>query len=93
MLQEGRNRAITRIGELRCPILIQIAEFDSIAPPVQAKAAAWRAKGHSEVREYPCNHFEIYVGRWRARSIEDQLHFLRRHLAPAPAEKPAAETA
>ena len=33
VLDEGRNRAITRIGELNCPILIQIAEHDSIAPP------------------------------------------------------------
>jgi pimeloyl-ACP methyl ester carboxylesterase len=86
LLHEGKNRAITRIGELACPILIQVAERDSIAPPGQAKAAAWRAKGRSEVREYPCNHFEIYVGRWRRRSIEDQLHFLRRHLSAAAAE-------
>ena len=84
VLHEGRNRAITRIGELNCPILIQIAEHDSIAPPAQAKAAAWRAKGRSEVREYPCAHFDIYVGRWRERAIEDQLHFLRRHLASRP---------
>lgn len=90
-LDEGRNRAITRIGELSCPILIQIAEHDSIAPPAQARAAAWRAKGRSEVREYPCNHFEIYVGRWRERSIADQLHFLRRHLSPpGPAVAAAA---
>ncbi len=84
VLDEGRNRAITRIGELNCPILIQIAEHDSVAPPAQAKAAAWRAKGRSEVREYPCAHFDIYVGRWRERAIADQLHFLRRHLSPAP---------
>jgi dienelactone hydrolase len=84
VLHEGRNRAISRIGELNCPVLIQIAERDSIAPPGQAKAAAWRAKGRSEVREYPCAHFDIYVGRWRERAIEDQLHFLRRHLASRP---------
>jgi uncharacterized protein len=83
VLQEGRNRAITRIGDLNCPILIQIAEYDSIAPPAAAKAAAWRAKGRSEVREYPCGHFDIYVGRWRDKAIADQLHFLRRHLSPA----------
>ena len=38
----------------------------------------------SEVREYPCAHFDVYVGKWRERAIEDQLHFLRRHLSPAP---------
>lgn len=93
VLQEGRNRAVSRIGELNCPILIQIAAEDSIAPPKGARAAAWRAKGRSEVREYPCNHFAIYVGRWREKAIADQLHFLRRHLGarePVPAARSSA---
>lgn len=93
VLDEGRNRAITAIDRVRCPILIQIADRDSVAPPPGARAAAWKAKGRVEVREYPCAHFDIYVGEWRERAIEDQLHFLRRHLAPTLAEKPAAETA
>ena len=69
-----------RIADLECPVLIQIAEDDSIAPPPQARAAAWEAKGRSEVREYPCNHFAIYVDPWRSKSIADQLLFLRRHI-------------
>jgi len=90
-LYEGRNRAISRIGELSCPILIQIARDDSIAPPAAARTAAWRAKGRSEVREYPCNHFAIYLPPWRDRAIADQLHFLRRHLgAKSTAERSAA---
>jgi len=83
VLHEGRNRAITVIDRVSCPILIQIADRDSIAPPPQARAAAWKAKGRVEVREYPCAHFDIYVGEWRERSIADELHFLRRHLTPA----------
>lgn len=79
-MYEGLNRATSRIGELSCPILIQVAEQDSIAPPAAAKAAAWRAKGRSEVREYPCDHFAIYLPPWRQRAIADQLHFLGRHL-------------
>jgi pimeloyl-ACP methyl ester carboxylesterase len=86
-LEEGRNRAISVIDRVRCPILVQIADRDSIAPPPGARAAAWRAKGRVEVREYPCAHFDIYVGEWRERAIEDQLHFLRRHLAAAGAEE------
>ena len=68
---------------------VQIAEFDTIAPPAQARAAAWEAKGRVEVREYPCNHFAIYVGEWRERSIADQLFFLRRHLVASRAEQPS----
>jgi hypothetical protein len=93
VLAEGLNRAIRVIDRISSPILVQIADRDSVAPPAAARAAAWRAKGHVEVREYPCNHFAIYVGEWRERAIADQLHFLRRHLAPTRAEQPAAEPA
>jgi pimeloyl-ACP methyl ester carboxylesterase len=97
---EWTNRAITQIDRVRCPILVQIANRDSIAPPAAARAAAWRAKGHVEMREYPFAHFDIYLGEARERVIADQLHFLGRHLgatdAPgkaAPASQPAAATA
>jgi pimeloyl-ACP methyl ester carboxylesterase len=95
VLAEWTNRAITRIGEVQCPILVQIADRDQVAPPPGARAAAWRAKGRVEVREYPCAHFDIYLGERRERAIADQLHFLRRHLAGASAhaEEPATETA
>jgi uncharacterized protein len=92
VIAESRNRAITRIDQLLCPILIQIADRDTVAPPPQARAAAWRAKGRVEVREYPCLHFNIYLGEWHERAIADQLHFLRRHLGRTEArtEEPAA---
>jgi uncharacterized protein len=88
---EWTNRAITRMDQVRCPILIQIADRDSIAPASAARVAAWRAKGRVEVREYPCAHFDIYL-EWRERAIADQLHFLRRHLAAAEAAEPAPLT-
>ena len=82
---EWTNRAITRMDRVRSPILVAIADRDSVAPSSASRAAAWRAKGHVEVRDYPCMHFDIYVGEWRDRAIADQLHFLRRHLgADAP---------
>jgi uncharacterized protein len=87
---EWTNRAISRMEKVRCPILVVIADRDSIAPPAAARAAAWRAKGRVEVREYPCLHFDIYVGEWCERSIADQLHFLRRHLEAVEAGEPVA---
>lgn len=89
-LFESLNRPISRIGDLACPILIQVAERDSISPAAAGKAAAWRAKGRSEVRDYPCNHFDIYVPPWRERAIADQLHFLRRHLGESESEEQRA---
>lgn len=92
LLAENLNRPINRIEQVVCPILVQIADRDSIAPPPGARAAAWRAKGKVEVREYPCLHFDIYQGKWRERSIADQLHFLTRHLAASEAREPARLT-
>ena len=92
LLAENLNRPINRIEQVVCPILVQIADRDSIAPPPGARAAAWRAKGKVEVREYPCLHFDIYQGEWRHRSIADQLHFLTRHLAASETREPARLT-
>jgi uncharacterized protein len=85
VIDEVMNRAITRIDRVRCPVLVQIADRDTIAPPPGARAAAWKAKGHVEVREYPGLHFDIYKGELRARSTADQLLFLRRHLGAVDA--------
>jgi pimeloyl-ACP methyl ester carboxylesterase len=93
VLAEWTNRPITRMDELRCPILVQIADRDQVAPPPGARAAAWRAKGRVEVREYPCAHFDIYVGEWRERAIADQLSFLRRHLGTVRTASPSGATA
>ena len=84
VLAEWTNRAATQMDKLRCPILVQIADMDVVIPAASVRAAAWKAKGRVEVREYPCVHFDLYLD-WRDRAIADQLHFLRRHLG-APAE-------
>jgi pimeloyl-ACP methyl ester carboxylesterase len=86
---EWTNRAVKRMDGIRSPILLQIADRDSIAPAAAARAAAWKAKGRVEVRDYPCAHFDIYVGEWRERAIADQLHFLRRHLGATRAREAA----
>ena len=92
VLAEWINRPITKMDKVRCPILVQIADRDQVAPPPGARAAAWRAKGRVEVREYPCAHFDIYLGEWRERAIADQLHFLRRHLGTLSTASPSGAT-
>jgi len=79
---EWVNRSVKAIGGLRCPILIQDADEDTIAAPDTARKLAWEAKGHAELREYPGGHFDPLLD-GRERMVEHQLHFLRRHLARA----------
>jgi len=100
VLAENLNRPDRRIERVRCPILVQVADRDSVAPPPGSRAAAWNAKGRVQVHEYPCQHFDIYRGHWRERAAADQLRFLRRHLGAEerkrdrrPAEQRAAVSA
>jgi pimeloyl-ACP methyl ester carboxylesterase len=94
-----RNEAAARIAlsaaayrpglladRLPCPILVQIADRDAVAPTKASKDAAWRATGRAEVRTYPIGHFDIYTGEPFERAIADQVHFLGRHVGASRAQ-------
>ncbi len=84
MLSAGTYRPGLKADRLPCPILIQTADNDTVAPVKAAEDAAWRATGRAELHTYPIGHFDIYSGQPFERAIADQLHFLRRHVgAPA----------
>jgi uncharacterized protein len=87
----GLYRPGLQAARLPCPMLVQIADRDAIAPPAAAQEAAWLATGRAEVRTYPLGHFDIYRGEAFERAVADQLHFLGRHLDAAG--DPAAATA
>ena len=80
----GGYRADRDAGDIRCPVLMQIADFDRSAPPSSAANAAVKAR--AEVRHYPCDHFGIYSGQpWFDAAASHQVRFLTRHLAaPTP---------
>ncbi len=62
---------------LRCPLLVQIADFDRFIP---AHAVARTAVlGRGIVHHYPCDHFDVWPGHeWFERAAADQVAFLRR---------------
>ncbi len=78
-MELGGHRPGRHAKSVRCPLLVQIADFDRSAPP-QASAKAAEA-GRAEVRHYPCDHFDVWPGSdWFEPVVAHQLHFLRRHL-------------
>lgn len=80
VLANGFYRPVRTAAEIRCPVLVQIADDDLTAPPRAAEKAAEKAR--AEVRHYPCDHMDVYYGgAWFERVVEHQLFFLRRHLA------------
>lgn len=80
MLTAASHRPGLLADRLPCPILIQIADRDSVAPVKAAQDAAWRATGRAELRTYPVGHFDVYRDAPFERAVSDQLHFLARHL-------------
>jgi fermentation-respiration switch protein FrsA (DUF1100 family) len=90
LLRTGSYRPGLQADRLPCPMLVQIADRDAIAPVKAAQDAAWRATGRAEVRTYPIGHFEIYTGPAFERAIADQLHFLSRHLGAGTRERSLA---
>jgi pimeloyl-ACP methyl ester carboxylesterase len=92
-LRAGSYRPGRQADRLPCPMLVQIADRDSVAPVKAAADAAWLATGRAEVRTYPIGHFDVYTGEPFARALADQLRFLARHLAPAAGVRQGARAA
>jgi len=66
--------------ELRCPMLVQIADFDRYVPAESVARTA--VQGRGIVHHYPCDHFDVWPGHdWFERAADDQVAFLRRALA------------
>lgn len=76
----GLYRPVNHAAQARCPVLVQICEQDTVAPPSAAEEAVRRLGAKGEVKRYPIRHFEPYLGAPFERSVSDQLEFLQRHL-------------
>jgi uncharacterized protein len=91
-LHVGSYRPARQAAKIRCPILFCVADNDALTAPGLVLKAATKAP-RAEVKRYPIGHFDIYVGEWFERAVDDQTDFFKRHLlgGHAPATK-AAET-
>ncbi len=79
-LQAGFNRPIRFAARTDRPLLVQVGTCDTIAPAAAARRAAAKAGAHAELREYPLDHMDVYVGTAQQQIVADQLEFLRRVL-------------
>ncbi|MCV7154610.1 alpha/beta hydrolase [Mycolicibacterium pyrenivorans] len=78
-LEVAGVRTTAAAKRLRCPLLVQIADFDQYVP---ADAVAATARhGRAQVHHYPCDHFDVWPGHdWFDKAAEDQVAFLERTL-------------
>ncbi|GAA2052662.1 alpha/beta fold hydrolase [Williamsia deligens] len=75
LLHIGRYSPIRTVSRITCPVLIQVADGDDIAPAASARAAAARISVCT-VREYPGGHFDPYIDPLFPTVIGDALEFL-----------------
>jgi len=78
VLRSHGYRPDKQIQNIRCPVLVQICDHDSLAP-ISAETEKELRK-YAEVKRYPIGHFDIYVGDDFERAVCDQLDFFNRHL-------------
>jgi pimeloyl-ACP methyl ester carboxylesterase len=79
-LQIASIRTADAAKRLRCPLLVQVADFDRYVPAESVVKTA--VLGRGEVHHYPCDHFDVWPGHdWFEKAAGDQVAFLTRTLS------------
>ncbi|MGI9403865.1 MAG: alpha/beta hydrolase [Hyphomicrobium sp.] len=70
------------VRAVRGPSLIVACIKDSVASSRAAVAAAARMGDKARLVKWPIGHFDVYIGEWFERSIQEQVSFFTAHLRP-----------
>jgi fermentation-respiration switch protein FrsA (DUF1100 family) len=80
ILRGDKYRPVEHAKNVRCPVLLQICDNDSLIPPSTAEETERELGKLAEVKHYPIGHFDIYTGDNFEKAVSDQLDFFKRHL-------------
>jgi len=80
IIRADKYRPVKHARNVRCPVLLQICDNDSITPISAAEETEKRLGKYAEVKHYPIGHFDIYMGDNFEKSVSDQLEFFKKHL-------------
>jgi pimeloyl-ACP methyl ester carboxylesterase len=80
MIRGDKYRPVKKADSVRCPVLLQICEYDSIIPKSAGQETEKQLGKYAEAIYYPIGHFDIYIGENFERAVWDQLDFLKKHL-------------
>jgi fermentation-respiration switch protein FrsA (DUF1100 family) len=80
LLRGDKYRPVKQAKNVRCPVLLQICEHDSIIPKSAAEETEKQLGKYAEAIYYPIGHFDIYFGGNFEKAVSDQLEFFKRHL-------------
>lgn len=80
-MELGRMNVKAAVRRISCPVLVQIGDFDRFVPAGTVAKTAELAR--AQVHRYACDHFDVWPGNeWFGKTVDDQVAFLRRVLAP-----------
>lgn len=80
MIRGDKYRPVKKAGSVRCPVLLQICEYDSIIPKSAGEETEKQLGKYAQAIYYPIGHFDIYVGDNFEKAVSDQLEFFKKHL-------------
>ncbi|KUG19806.1 MAG: alpha/beta hydrolase [Methanomicrobiaceae archaeon] len=80
IIRGDKYRPIEYARHVRCPVLLQICDHDTLTPIRAAEETAAILGDLAEVKRYPLDHFAIYTGDGFELGVRDQVAFFRRHL-------------
>jgi len=80
ILRASFYRPVDTAHEIKAPVLIQIADRDSLLQPHAADETIMKLGPLAEVKHYDAAHFGIYSGAHFEQSSADQVAFFRKHL-------------
>jgi uncharacterized protein len=84
LLSISANRPVRHAAAIRCPILLVVAEHDTMAPVGPALRVAERAP-HAELYRSRGGHYDVYQGgKDYDNVLRIEVEFLRRHAALSP---------
>lgn len=83
VIRMDKYHPLHTIGQIRCPVLLQVADKDIYLPEKIVDQAARLLGSRGEVHHFPVDHFDIYQGEHAARALTVQVDFFTRHLSPA----------
>ena len=78
ILRSGGFDPAKAIGNVSSPVLVQICDYDSLAPISPEIEVELRK--YADIKRYPIGHFDIYTGEHFEKAVSDQLEFFKKNL-------------
>ena len=79
-IRMDKYRPIGHVSKIRCPVLLQVCDYDIALPLSVVEKTADRLGRLAEVIHYPIGHFDIYRGHNFETAVNDQIVFFKKHL-------------